>query len=78
MTTTVSVSETITIPRAAFDDMCEWIEAGLDLDWWHEHDDHREEQPEMWALAQRVAQHLWLGEPASEKVAAAHPSLENH
>ena len=73
MTTTNQIperhpAETITIPRAAFDDMCEWIEAGLDLDWWHEHDDHREDQPETWELAQRVAKHLWLGEPASEEV----------
>ena len=65
--------ETITIPRAAFDDMCEWIEAGLDLGWWHENDDHREDQPETWELAQRVAEHLRLGytvAPASEGAAA--------
>ena len=65
-------SETITIPRAAFDDMREWIETGLDLDWWHENDDHREDQPETWELAQRGAKHLWLGDfvaPASEEAA---------
>ena len=66
-------AETITIPRAAFDDMREWIETGLDLDWWHETDEFREEQPERWELAQRVAKHLWLGDcvaPASEGAAA--------
>ena len=70
---TEASDETITITRAAFDDMREWIETGLDLDWWHENDEFHEEQPETWELAQRVAKHLWLGDcvaPASEEAAA--------
>lgn len=66
-------AETITIPRTAFEDLCEWIGSGCDLDWWHENDDHHEADPETWALAQRVAEHLRLGytvSPASEEVAA--------
>jgi hypothetical protein len=62
--------ETITIPRAAFDDMCEWIAGGGDLDWWHKNG--ADEDDETWELAQRVNRHLRLGytvAPAPEEVA---------
>ena len=62
---TEASDETITIPRAAFADMCEWIEGGGDLDWWHKYG--ADEDDETWELAQRVAKHLWhCVAPASE------------
>ena len=63
--------ETITIPRAAFDDMCEWIGGGADLDWWFKNG--ADEDTETWELSQRVLRHLRLGytvAPASEGAAA--------
>ena len=72
MTTATTVAgETITIPLTAFEDLCEWIAGGGDLDWWEKHG--ADEDEETWELAQRVAEHLRLGytvAPASEEAAA--------
>ena len=48
------------VPLHVLKDLEEWINLGIDLEWWHAEspDSLREEQPETWALAQRVAKHL--------------------
>jgi hypothetical protein len=48
--------QAITIQLEAYEDLCEWVNAGGSLDWWLQNGDGQD--PETYALAQRVHAHL--------------------